>query len=97
MSDADGVWRFHVMPSDGGGWKVVEAGKTRSVHVKKGAAMSAATRAYKAHTAKGERAGIVNHVTGGGVRETLYGGPRKTRTASRPTVATGADEAGANQ
>lgn len=82
MSDLDGVWRFHVMPCVGG-WKVVENGKTRSVHVRKGAAMSAAARAYKSHTAKGERAGIVNYVTGGAVQETLFGGPRKKRAASR--------------
>lgn len=77
MSDADGVWRFHVMPCEGG-WKVVEAGRTRSVHSKKGAAVSAARRAYRSRNAKGERAGIVNYV-GGFAKEQLFGGPRKVR------------------
>lgn len=51
MSDPDGIWRFHVMPCQGG-WKVVQAGRIRSVHLKKGAAMSAAKRAYKFHPRK---------------------------------------------
>lgn len=78
MSDVDGVWRFHVMPCEGG-WKVVEADRTRSVHQKKGAAVSAAVRAYKVHTAKGVRAGIVKHMSNGTVKEALFGGPRKVR------------------
>ena len=91
MCDEDGVWRFHVMPCEGG-WKVVLSGKTRSVHMRKGAAVAAATRAYKALTAKGERAGIVNHMDGKASKETLFGGPRKTR---RHASSSSAAEAGA--
>jgi len=82
MADQDGIWRYHVMACPGG-WKLVESGRTLSVHVRKGAALSAADRAATAKNRLGLRAGVVNHQDDGTVREQLKGGPRKPGSGFR--------------
>ena len=82
MADNDGIWRYHVMACLSG-WKVVESGRTLSVHVRKGAALSAADRASTAQNKRGLRAGVVNHQADGTVREHLRGGPRKPGSGYR--------------
>ena len=82
MADADGIWRYHVIACEGG-WKVVEEGRTLSVHAKKGAALSAADRARTAKNKLGLRAGVVNHMDDGTLREQLFGGPRKPGSGLR--------------
>ena len=78
MADPDGIWRYHVMTCPGG-WKIVVDGRTLSVHSKKGSALSAAERARLAKNKAGLRAGVLNYLEDGTVREHFTGGPRKTR------------------
>ena len=82
MAVEDGIWRYHVMACPGG-WKIVESGRTLSVHARKGAALSAAERASTAKNKLGLRAGVVNHMDDGTVREHLKGGPRKPGSGFR--------------